>query len=110
MRNVYALSSLLEQYKMNVAVAINGKEALRKNKRVIFDIILMDIVSPEVNGAAAIQEIRKQDKRRTTPIIIQTSNKEKNEKCLQLGASGFITKPVNHEQLLSLLEVWLYKD
>jgi len=111
-RNIYALTSVLEQQGMEVIMATNGKDALRKlEKQPDTDIILMDIMMPEMDGYVAIREIRKLDRHRNMPIIAVTAKAMNGdrEKCIQCGASDYISKPVSSEQLLSLLRVWLYQ-
>lgn len=110
-RNVFALSSVLETYNMEVFYAENGKEGVEQlHQHSDIDIVLMDIMMPEMNGYEAIQEIRKHDKYQDLPIIAVTAKamKEDREKCLSAGASDYISKPVNIDQLLSLMRVWLY--
>ena len=74
-------------------------------------VVLMDIMMPEMDGYQTIREIRKEQKFRALPIVALTAKAMKGdrEKCLQAGASDYIAKPVNTEQLLSLLRVWLYR-
>jgi signal transduction histidine kinase/DNA-binding response OmpR family regulator/CHASE3 domain sensor protein len=110
-RNIYSLTRALENLDMNVVSAIDGKEALSKleeNKQV--DVVLMDMMMPEMDGYTSIQEIRKQGKYRNLPIIAVTAKAMlgDREKCINAGASDYITKPVDIDQLLSLLRVWLY--
>jgi len=111
-RNVFALSSVLEGYRMNIAFAENGREAvelLEKNND--FDLILMDIMMPEMDGYEAMRLIRGMKGFERTPIIAITAKamKDDREKCIEAGASDYIAKPVNTEQLLSLMRVWLYQ-
>lgn len=111
MRNVFALSSLLEDKGMKTIVAKNGKEGLKKleeNKDV--DLVLMDIMMPEMDGYEATYEIRKQKKYKDLPVIALTAKamKEDREKCIAAGANDYLAKPVDTEKLLSLLRVWLY--
>jgi signal transduction histidine kinase/CheY-like chemotaxis protein len=111
-RNIYALSSILEQQGMQVITAINGKDALRKlEKYPETDIVLMDIMMPEMDGYLAIKHIRQGEKHRNLPIIALTAKAMNGdrEKCIQCGASDYISKPVAPEQLLSLMRVWLYQ-
>ncbi|MCX6290876.1 MAG: response regulator [Bacteroidetes bacterium] len=113
MRNIYALTSALEGQGMNVIAACDGMDALAKiEKHKGLSIILMDIMMPEMDGYTAIQEIRKMDGYKSIPIIAQTAKAMKGdrEKCIQSGASDYISKPINIEQLLSLMRVWLYKE
>lgn len=113
MRNIYALTSVLESHKMTVIPATNGKEALQKLvKYPDIDIVLMDIMMPEMDGYQAMQEIRNMDMFKTIPIIALTAKAMigDREKCLQCGASDYISKPVNMDHLFSLMRVWLYKE
>ena len=111
-RNIFALTSVLERYNMEVVSAENGKDAiqiLEKNRNI--DFVLMDIMMPEMDGYETMSYIRKKLKMTTIPIIALTAKAMKGdrEKCLQAGASDYISKPINTEQLLSLLRVWLFK-
>jgi signal transduction histidine kinase/DNA-binding response OmpR family regulator/CHASE3 domain sensor protein len=112
MRNIYSLTKALERYQMNVIPAIDGKDALlklRDNKKV--DIVLMDMMMPEMDGYETIQEIRKDMKLRHLPVIAVTAKAMMGDraKCIEAGASDYITKPVDIDQLFSLLRVWLYE-
>jgi CheY-like chemotaxis protein len=111
-RNIFALTSVLEQQQMEVLYAENGKdgiELLRKTPGV--DAVLMDVMMPEMDGYEATRAIRKSRKFRNLPIIALTAKAMKGdrEKCLEAGASDYIAKPVDTEQLVSLLRVWLYR-
>lgn len=111
MRNVFALSSILHEQKLNVIIAGDGREALEKLKEhAEIDIVLMDIMMPEMDGYQAMQEIRKDPAKANLPIIALTAKamKEDREKCLNAGASDYITKPVDTDKLISLMRVWLY--
>jgi CheY-like chemotaxis protein len=113
MRNIYALTSMLEGQNMKVIPASNGKEAIiRLQENPVVDIILMDIMMPEMDGYQAMQQIRKMDDCKTIPIISLTAKAMvgDREKCLQCGASDYISKPVNPEQLFSIMRVWLYQE
>lgn len=113
MRNIYALTSVLEGQGMNVVAASDGNDAILKiEKNKPFDIILMDIMMPVMDGYTAIKEIRKLNQYKKIPIIAQTAKAMHGdrEKCIQTGASDYITKPINVEQLLSVLRIWLYKS
>jgi CheY-like chemotaxis protein len=111
-RNVFALTSVLEASGMDVLYAENGKdgmETLRSNPNV--DLVLMDIMMPEMDGYETIRAIRRRDEFRQLPIISLTAKAMKGdrEKSIASGASDYITKPVDTDQLLSLMRVWLYK-
>lgn len=111
-RNIYALTSVLEQQGMKVITATNGKEALRKLEKLPhIDLVLMDIMMPEMDGYVTMQHIRQQELFRNIPIIAITAKAMNGdrEKCIQCGASDYISKPVVIEQLLSLMRVWLYQ-
>ena len=111
-RNIFALTSLLERHQMEVIYAENGKdaiEALENNPNT--DIVLMDVMMPEMDGYETTKAIRKKAKFKQLPIIALTAKAMKGdrENCIEAGASDYIAKPVDTEQLLSLLRVWLYK-
>ncbi len=110
-RNIFSLTKSLEQHQMNVVFAVDGKEAinqLSQNKNI--DIVLMDMMMPELDGYEAIAQIRNQSKYKNLPIIAVTAKAMRGdrEKCLQAGASDYISKPVDIDQLISLMRVWLY--
>ena len=109
-RNIFSLTKALETHQMKVVSAIDGKEALEQLKDHPVDIVLMDMMMPEMDGYDAIAAIRKQSGLRNLPIIAVTAKAMMGdrEKCLQAGASDYISKPVDVDQLLSLLRVWLY--
>jgi CheY-like chemotaxis protein len=111
-RNVFALTSVLERHKMDVLSAESGKAALDLlEKDPGMDIVLMDIMLPEMDGYDTIRAIRKFPHFRSLPIIALTAKAMKGdrEKCIEAGASDYIAKPVDTEQLLTLLRVWLYR-
>ncbi len=111
MRNVFAISSLLESYDIKVNVGKNGKDGIEKLKaNDNIDLVLMDIMMPEMDGYEAMQLIRKDSKYDSLPIIALTAKamKEDREKCIAAGANEYLSKPVEKEKLISLLRVWLY--
>ncbi|WP_300670690.1 response regulator [Desulfoluna sp.] len=111
MRNVFALSSVLEERSIQVIIARNGRESLEKLKETAqVDAVLMDIMMPEMDGYEAMTEIRKIKKFARLPIIALTAKAMKGDrsKCIEAGASDYLAKPVNTEKLLSMLRVWLY--
>ena len=112
MRNVFALTTTLESVGIHVHFAENGREALDiLQEKPFVDLILMDIMMPEMDGYDAMRKIREQPQFEKLPIIALTAKamKDDREKCINAGASDYISKPVNIEQLLSLLKVWLYQ-
>lgn len=112
MRNVFALTSALEEKSMIVIIGKNGREGIEKlHKNQDIDLILMDIMMPVMDGYAAMKEIRKEEKFRKTPIIALTAKamKEDKTKCIEAGANDYLTKPIELDKLISLLRVWLYK-
>ncbi|HET7505031.1 MAG TPA: response regulator [Kofleriaceae bacterium] len=111
-RNIFALTTLLENQEMEVLSATNGRQAIELIQTTPdLDVVLMDIMMPEMDGYATMREIRNDPKFRTLPMLALTAKAMKGdrEKCLQAGASDYISKPVNTDQLLSLLRVWLYR-
>jgi CheY-like chemotaxis protein len=111
-RNIFALNSLLENHEMRVLTATNGRQAIELIEETPdLDVVLMDIMMPGMDGYETMREIRRNAAYRTLPILALTAKAMKGdrEKCLQAGASDYIAKPVNTEQLLSLLRVWLYR-
>jgi CheY-like chemotaxis protein len=111
-RNIFALTTVLENQEMEVVSATNGRQAIEIIERTPdLGVVLMDIMMPEMDGYETMREIRKDARFRTLPILALTAKAMKGdrEKCLQAGASDYIAKPVNTDQLLSLLRVWLYR-
>ena len=112
MRNVFALSSVLEDKGLAVVIARNGKESLDLlEAHPETDLILMDIMMPEMDGYDATRAIRKIEAHAKLPIIALTAKAMKGDrnKCIEAGASDYLAKPIDSEKLLSLLRVWLYK-
>ena len=116
-RNVFALSSILEPTGIRVKIARNGLEALQALERAgsggqpAIDLVLMDIMMPEMDGYTAMREIRNRPEWRRLPIIALTAKamKDDQEKCLAAGANDYIAKPLDVEKLLSLVRVWMPK-
>ena len=111
-RNIFALSSVLERRGMNVLAATTGREAISiVNSRPDLGIVLMDIMMPEMDGYETMQAIRQDPRFRRLPIVALTAKAMKGdrEKCLEAGASDYLAKPVNTEQLLSALRMWLHR-
>jgi CheY-like chemotaxis protein/signal transduction histidine kinase len=111
-RNIFALSSVLERRGIRVKTATTGKEAIQLIESTPeLALVLMDIMMPEMDGYQTIGEIRKNPAFRRLPIIALTAKAMKGdrEKCLEAGASDYLAKPVNTEQLLSSLRMWLHR-
>lgn len=111
MRNIFALTTALEKENMKVVFAENGKESIDKllaDSEI--DLVLMDIMMPEMDGYSTMRAIREIPQFKDLPIIALTAKAMKNdrEKCIAAGASDYISKPINMEQLHSLIRVWLY--
>ncbi|MET0392194.1 MAG: response regulator [Chitinophagaceae bacterium] len=112
-RNIFSLSKILEKHKMQVISAIDGKEALDQlEKNPDTHIVLMDIMMPEMDGFEAIARIRQEPRWRKLPVIAVTAKAMTGdrEKCIKAGASDYISKPVDIDQLVSLLRIWLYES
>jgi HAMP domain-containing protein/CheY-like chemotaxis protein/signal transduction histidine kinase len=111
-RNIFALSSVLERRGMTVLTAGTGREAIETVESTAdLGIVLMDIMMPEMDGYETMQVIRKNPEFHRLPIIALTAKAMKGdrEKCLEAGASEYLAKPVNTEQLLSALRMWLHR-
>jgi CheY-like chemotaxis protein len=109
-RNIFALNSLLERHGMNVITATNGHDAITLlESNPDMSLILMDVMMPEMDGYETMRRIREIPEFRQLPIISLTAKAMKGdrEKCLQAGASDYVAKPVNTDQLLSLVRMWL---
>jgi HAMP domain-containing protein/CheY-like chemotaxis protein/signal transduction histidine kinase len=111
-RNIFALTSLLENHEVDVISTTKGKNAIELIETTPdISLVLMDIMMPEMDGYETIRRIRTAPEFRTLPILALTAKAMKGdrEKCLEAGASDYISKPVNTDQLLSLMRVWLYR-
>jgi CheY-like chemotaxis protein len=111
-RNIFALSSVLERHGMKVLTASTGSEAVALLEGTDgVSIVLMDVMMPEMDGYQTMHAIRANPSRRRLPIIALTAKAMKGdrEKCLEAGASDYLAKPVNTEQLLSALRMWLHR-
>jgi signal transduction histidine kinase/DNA-binding response OmpR family regulator len=109
-RNIFALSSVLEPLGGSVVIARNGREALQRlSTRPTPDIVLMDIMMPEMDGIEAMQEIRKVRELGTLPIIALTAKAmpDDQQRCLAAGANDYITKPIDVDKLVSLIRIWM---
>lgn len=108
-RNIFALTSALESYGAKIQSARNGREALEKVASEEVDLILMDIMMPEMDGYQAIRRLRSDPKYQELPIIALTAKamKDDKEKCIEAGANDYLPKPLEVDKLLSLIRVWL---
>ena len=112
-RNIFSLTKMLEQHQMKVVAATDGKEALKSlNEHPEIDVVLMDMMMPELDGYETTTAIRQDIKYRNLPILAVTAKAMMGdrEKCIAAGASDYISKPVDMDQLVSLLRVWLYEN
>jgi HAMP domain-containing protein/CheY-like chemotaxis protein/signal transduction histidine kinase len=112
-RNIFALTSALEAHHMEVVHAENGQEGIDMlNSDPSIEAVLMDIMMPEMDGYEAITAIRQMDQFKELPIIALTAKAMKADRdhCIEVGASDYISKPLDIDQLLSLLRVWLYRE
>ena len=110
-RNIFSFSKALEKYNMTVIPALDGKEALQKlTENPEVDVVLLDMMMPQLDGYETARKIREQYQWKNLPVIAVTAKAMTGdrEKCIQAGASDYITKPVDIDQLISLLRVWLY--
>jgi CheY-like chemotaxis protein len=111
-RNIFALSSVLEPKGAKIVIARNGREALEALENTPgIDLVLMDLMMPEMDGLTAMREIRKRPQWGRLPVIALTAKamQDDREKCREAGASDYISKPLDVEMLLSLLRVWMPK-
>ena len=111
-RNLFALTTVFERFNINVVTAESGKEAINiLNENPKIEMVLMDIMMPEMDGYETTQKIRREHKNSSLPIIAVTAKAMKGDrlKCIEAGASDYITKPVKIDQLLSLMRLWFCK-
>jgi CheY-like chemotaxis protein len=111
-RNIFSLSKILEQLNMKVLTAVDGREAMEQlNAGEAVDIVLLDMMMPEMDGYETARAIRQDKRWKSLPVIAVTAKAMTGdrEKCINAGASDYITKPVDTDQLISLLRVWLYE-
>jgi CheY-like chemotaxis protein len=110
-RNIFALSSVLEDYGMEIRTADNGRDAIALAHKGELDVILMDIMMPEMDGLETTREIRKIPGCKDLPIIAVTAKAMKGdrERCIEAGAWDYLSKPVDREQLLTVLKAWLQR-
>ncbi len=111
-RNIFALTSMLERYQMEILYAENGSDGIKVlQDNPDMNVVLMDVMMPEMDGYETTRRIRANPNFKSLPIIALTAKAMQGdrEKCIEAGASDYITKPVDIEQLLSLLRVWLYQ-
>jgi CheY-like chemotaxis protein len=116
-RNVFALTSILEPRGAVVQIARNGREALEALDQSLaeggerIDLVLMDVMMPEMDGLTATREIRKRRELNKLPIIVLTAKamKDDQESCLAAGANDYMAKPLDVDKLLSLVRVWIRK-
>ena len=111
MRNTFALAKILKDKQCEVTIASDGQQALTLLAENKIDLVLMDIMMPVMDGYETIGRIRAQDRFWNLPIIALTAKamKEDRERCMQAGASDYLSKPVDIERLLSLMRIWLYR-
>ncbi|MES2681592.1 MAG: HAMP domain-containing protein [Bacteroidota bacterium] len=112
-RNLFAITTVFERYNINVITAESGKEAIELIGNPVnnIEMVLMDIMMPEMDGYETMQKIRREHKNNALPIIAVTAKAMKGDrqKCLEAGASDYITKPLKMDQLLSMMRIWFYK-
>jgi signal transduction histidine kinase/DNA-binding response OmpR family regulator/CHASE3 domain sensor protein/HAMP domain-containing protein len=111
-RNIFALTKALEKHQMQVVAATDGREALQiLETNTSIDIVLMDMMMPEMDGYESISRIRQNNKFKKLPVIAVTAKAMTGDrdKCIQAGASDYISKPVDTDQLISLMRIWLYE-
>jgi CheY-like chemotaxis protein len=112
MRNIFALSIILEEQDMVIETAGNARDAIKiLREEPDIDIVLMDIMMPEMDGFETMREIRKIPSLKNLPIIAVTAKAMKGdrEKCIEAGAWDYLSKPVDPEQMLAVLRAWLHR-
>jgi len=109
--NRLIVTRMLEREGLQVVAVENGRLAVEAMRRNAFDVVLMDVMMPEMDGYEAMRRIRAMDAYKNLPMIALTAKAMKGdrEKCMEAGASDYITKPIDAQQLVSLLRVWLYR-
>jgi hypothetical protein len=111
-RNIFALTSVLERHNMSILAAETGRDAIRMIRSTPdIDIVLMDIMMPEMDGIDTMREIRKLPEFKSLPMVAVTAKAMKGdrEKCIEAGAWDYLSKPVDSEQMLSVLRAWLHR-
>ena len=111
-RNLFAITTVFERYNINVITAESGREAISiMNDSSDIEMVLMDIMMPEMDGYETMQKIRREHKNNSLPIIAVTAKAMKGDrqKCIEAGASDYITKPLKMDQLLSMMRMWFHK-
>jgi CheY-like chemotaxis protein len=111
-RNIFALTSVLEQHRMNILAAETGRQAIEMlEQRPDIDIVLMDVMMPEMDGLDTTRAIRGIQQLKQVPIIAVTAKAMKGdrEKCIEAGAWDYLSKPVNRDDLLAVLHAWLHR-
>src|SRR5581483_7224072 len=112
MRNIFALTTVLEEHAMVVVSADNGRDAIKLlHSEAEIDIVLMDIMMPEMDGLETMREIRRIPAFKNVPIVAVTAKAMKGdrEKCIEAGAWDYLAKPVDTEQMLAVLRAWLHR-
>jgi CheY-like chemotaxis protein len=112
MRNIFALSAVLEEHDMMIVSADNGRDAIKiLQSEPDVDVVLMDIMMPEMDGMETMREIRKFPHLKDLPIVAVTAKAMKGdrEKCIEAGAWDYLSKPVDPSQMLSVLRAWLHQ-
>jgi CheY-like chemotaxis protein len=112
-RNIFSLASVLEQHQIEVVHAENGRDGMAILERTPdVDLVLMDVMMPDMDGYETMRSIRARDRFASLPIVAITAKAMKGdrEKCIQAGASDYAAKPVDIDQILSVMRVWLRKN